>query len=128
MTIEKKKTRNVNISANFMLPCFFHSATHYRFSMHCHSNTSPPLLPNIYICTRTKINCGTNTFSSETQKHYLDNLCFRMDKDEYWKNHKIHSLERKSLLNQLNCCSSCFSYEIVKDAKQDSFSKNKANV
>ena len=42
LTIEKKKTRNVNISANFMLPCFFHSATHYRFSMHCHSNTSPP--------------------------------------------------------------------------------------
>ena len=68
LTIEKKKTRNVNISANFMLPCFFHSATHYRFSMHCHSNTSPPLLPNIHICTRIKINCGTNTFSSETQK------------------------------------------------------------
>ena len=74
LTIEKKKTRNVNISANFMLPCFFHSATHYRFSMHCHSNTSPPLLPNIYICKRTKINCGTNTFSSETIANKLYSL------------------------------------------------------
>ena len=50
--------------------------------------------------------------------HEHMNLCFRMDKDEYWKNYKIHSLERKSLLNQLNCCSSCFSYELVKDAKK----------